>query len=163
MHAAKFGSGSTGSGDEGFDLAISDDGLAFTLTFAEIQAEIGGGEAQDPIAARVFSAVVPLEDAADGVDISFTTQGFAFTTEGASAAAVLSVNGQASVQHFPAGTDDSFQQQLRFTSGPTSQCHLAVVAVVQRDPADPEAQATLRPSSVDAEIQPREQEQRSAE
>jgi hypothetical protein len=154
MSAAKFGSGATGSGDDGFDLSISDDGQAFTLTFAEIQAEVGGGKSPDMVAARVFSAVLPVDGGDNGVDISFTTQGFAIATEGANAYAVLSVNGQTSVQHFPAGTDQSFMQQLSFKGGPTSQCHLAVVAVVQRDPAHPDAAATLRPSSVDAEIQP---------
>jgi hypothetical protein len=154
MNAAKFGAGSTGSGDDGFDLSISDDGQAFTLSFAEIQADVDAGKSPDLVAARVFSAVVPVDGGNNGVGIAFTTQGFAFATEGANAYAVLSVNGQTSVQHFSAGTDQSFVQQLSFKGGLTSQCHLAVVAVVQRDPAYPDAAATLRPSSVDAEIQP---------
>jgi len=153
MSAAKFGSGATGSGDDGFDLNISDDGLAFTLAFAEIQVDVDAGKSPELVAARVFSAVLPVEGGDNGVDISFTTQGFAVATEGANAYAVLSVNGQTSVQHFPAGTEQSFVQQLSFKGGPTAQCHLAVVAVVQRDPAYPDAAATLRPSSVDAEIQ----------
>jgi hypothetical protein len=153
MSAAKFGPGATGSGDDGFDLSISDDGQAFTLTFAEIQADVAGNS-PDLAAARVFSAVLPVDGGDNGVEISFTTQGFAIATEGANAYAALSVNGQASIQHFPAGTDESFVQQLSFKGGPTSQCHLAVVAVVQRDPAYPDAVATVRPSSVDAEIQP---------
>jgi hypothetical protein len=153
MSAAKFGSGSTGSGDNGFDLSISDDGQVFTLNFAEIQADVDAGKSPDLIAARVFSAVVPVDGGDKGVDIAFAAQGFAFATEGASAYALLSVNGQTTVQHFSAGTDQSFVQQLSFKGGPTSQCHLAVVAVVQRDPAFPDAAATLRPSSVDAQIQ----------
>jgi hypothetical protein len=68
-------------------------------------------------------------------------------------AKTISVNGQSSVQHFSAGTDQSFEQQLIVKGVPTSQCHLAVAAVTQRDPAQPDAAATLRPGSVDAEIQ----------
>lgn len=152
MNAAKFGSGSIGIGDDGFDLSISDDGKAFTLTFAEIQAEVDAGKSPDLVEARVFSAVVPVEGGNDDVEISFTTQGFAIATEGANAYALLSVNGQTAVQHFAAGSDQSFVQQLSFKGGPTSKCDLAVVAVVQRDPAYPDAAAAVRPSSVDAEI-----------
>lgn len=153
MSGAKFGPGSTGSGDKGFDLSISDDGQAFTLSFAEIQADVDAGKSPDLVAARVFSAVVPVDGSSNGVDITFTAQGFAIATEGANAYALLSVNGQTAVQHFSAGTDQGFVQQLSFKGGPTSQCHLAVVAVVQRDPAYRDAVATLRPASIDAEIQ----------
>ena len=61
MTGAMFGSGWTGSGDSGFDLAISADGQAFTLTFAEIEADLDGGKSPDLFAARVFSAVLPIE------------------------------------------------------------------------------------------------------
>jgi hypothetical protein len=153
MSQAKFGSEWTGNGDNGFGLSISADGQAFTLTFAEIQAGVDGGRSPDLTAARVFSAVLPVHGDGNEASIVFTAQGFAFASEGADAYAVLSVNGQTSVQHFAAGTDQSFEQQLIVKGVPTSQCHLAVVAVVQRDPAQPDAAATLRPSSVDAEIQ----------
>jgi hypothetical protein len=56
MTGATFGSGWTGSGDSGFDLAISGDGQAFTLTFAEFEADLDGGKSPDLFAARVFSA-----------------------------------------------------------------------------------------------------------
>lgn len=153
MSGAKFGSEWTGDGDSGFDIAVSGDGQAFTLTFAEIQADVDGGKSPDLTAARVFSAVLPVHGDGNDATISFTAQGYAFASEGADAYAVLSVNGQTSVQHFAAGTDQSFEQQLVVKGVPTSQCHLAVVAVVQRDPARADAGATLRPSSVDAEIQ----------
>jgi hypothetical protein len=106
------------------------------------------------VVARVFSAAVPVEGGDDGVNIAFRTQGVAIVTEGAYAYALLSVNGQTTVQHFAAGSYQSFVQQLRFKGGPTSHCDLAVVAVVRRGSAYPDAAATVRPSSVDAEIQP---------
>ena len=132
MSGARFGSEWTGDGDSGFDLSISGDGQAFTLTFAEIQADVDGGKAPDLTAARVFSAVVPVHGDGNEVSIAFTAQGFAFASDGA---------------------DQGFEQQLIVKGVPTSLCHLAVVAVVQRDPAHADAAAVLRPSSVDAEIQ----------
>jgi hypothetical protein len=104
------------SGDDGFDISISDDGLAFTLRFAEIQAEVDATKSPDLVAARVFSAVLPLDGGDTGANVSFTTSGFAFATEGASGYAVLSVNGVTSVDQFPAGTDQEFVKQLRFES-----------------------------------------------
>ena len=151
----RFRSRPPASGDDGFDISISDDGLAFTLRFAEIQAEVDAGKSSDPVAARVFSAILPLDGGDNSADISFAASGFAFATEGASGYAVLSVNGKASVEHFPAGTDQEFVQQLRLEAGATCECHLTVVAIVQRDAAFPDAAATIRPGTVDAEIQSR--------
>jgi hypothetical protein len=153
MSQAKFGSEWTGDGDNGFELNMSGDGQTFTITFAEIKAEVGDGKSADLTAARVFSAVLPVHGDGNDVSIAFTVQGYAFANEGADAYAVLSVNDQTSVQHFPAGTDQEFLQQVIVKGVPTSQCHVAVVAVVQRDPAQPDAVAALRPSTVDAEIQ----------
>jgi len=154
MGAATFGSGTTLSSNGGADLAISSDGQALTLSLAEMEAVVDAGKSPDLVAAFVFSAVVPVDGAGDGVDIAFAVDVFAGVTEGASGDAMLSVNGQTTVQHFSAGTFESFVQQLSFKGGPTKLCHLAVVADVQRDPAYPDAAATLRPLTVDAEIQP---------
>ena len=96
MTGATFGSGWTGSGDNGFDLAISGDGQAFTLTFAEIAADVDAGKSPELFAARVFSAVLPIDGDGD-VDIAFRAQGFAAASKGATAYAVLSVNGQSTV------------------------------------------------------------------
>jgi hypothetical protein len=153
MSEAKFGSEWTGDGDNGFDLRMSDDGQTFTIRFAEIQAEVGNGKSSDQTAARAFSAVLPVHGDGNDVSIAFTTSGYAFANQGADAYAVLSINGQTSVQHFTAGTDQDFEQQVVVKGVPASQCHLAVVAVVQRDPAQPDATAALRPSTVDAAIQ----------
>lgn len=101
----------------------------------------------------MFSAVIPLEGDGGEVSIAFTAGGYAFASEGATGYALLSVDGQAAVQQFPAGTDDDFvQPPLTVTAGPGSPLHLVVVAIAQRDPAYPDAAAVLRPVSVDAEI-----------
>jgi hypothetical protein len=154
MTGAAFGAGWTGSGDNGFDISISDDGQAFTLRFAEIEVDVGNGKSDDLFAARVFSAVLPLEGDGDDVSIAFAAQGYAFTSKGASGYALLSINGQTAVQQFSGETDQDFVQPLTVTAAPGSPCYLVVVAVVQRDPASPDEVAALRPSSIDAEIQP---------
>jgi hypothetical protein len=154
MSSAKFGSEWTGDGDSGFEFNINGDGQSFTLTFAEIRAEVDPGKSPDLISARVFSAVVPVHGDGNDISIAFTTDGYAFANEGADAYVLLSVNGQTAVQQFSAGTDQGFDQQVIVKGVPTSQCHLAVVAVAQRDPAYPDAAALLRPGSVDAEIRP---------
>lgn len=137
MTGATFGSGWTGSGDNGFHLSISGDGLAFTLTFAEIEANVDPGKSDDLFVARVFSAVLPLEGDGGEVDIAFAASYYAFASEGATGYALLSVNGQTAVQQFAAGADKDFVQPITVTAGPESPCHLVVVAVAQRDPAYP--------------------------
>jgi hypothetical protein len=152
MAGVTFGSGWTGSGDNGFSVSISGDSLAFTITFAEIEATVDAGKSDDLVAARVFSAVMPLEGDGDEVSIAFTASVYAFASEGATGYALLSVNGQTAIQQFAAGTDDDFVQPLTVTAGPGSLLHLVVVAVAQRDPAYPDAAAAVRPVSIDAEI-----------
>src|ERR1051326_4476065 len=100
MAGVTFGSGWTGSGDNGFDVSISGDSLAFTIRFAEIEAKVDAGTSDDIVAARVFSAVMPLEGDGDEVSIAFTASVFAFTSEGATGYALLSVNGQTAIQQF---------------------------------------------------------------
>ena len=152
MTGATFGSGWTGSGDNGFEVSISGDALAFTITFAEIEANVDAGKSDDLFVARVFSAVMPLEGDGDEVSIAFRASVYAFTSEGGTGYALLSVNGQTAVQQFAAETNDDFVEPLTVTAGPGSLLHLVLVAVAQRDPASPDAAAAIRPVSIDAEI-----------
>jgi hypothetical protein len=152
MTGVTFGSGWTGSGDNGFRVSISGDDLAFTITFAEIEANVDAGKSDDLFVARVFSAVMPLEGDGGEVSIAFTASVYAFASEGGTGYALLSVNGQTAVQQFAAETDDDFVLPLTVTAGPGSLLHLVVVAVAQRDPAYPDAAAAVRPVSIDAEI-----------
>ena len=152
MTGVTFGSGWTGSGDNGFTVAISPDSLSLTITFAEIEANVDAGKSDDLFAARVFSAVLPLEGDGGEVDIAFSATVYAFTDEGGTGYALLSVNGQTAIQQFATGAKDDFVQQLTVTAGPGSLCHLVVVAVAQRDPAYPDAAAAVHPFTIDAQI-----------
>lgn len=155
MGEARFHMKPTAGIDDDFDIGISKDGKAFTLSFGELQADVGSGKSPEMVAARVFSLVLPMDGAGNGVDITFVTSGHAIATEGARGFALLSVNGKTSVEHFPPGTDKSFVQELKLEAGPTCECYLTVILLVQRDPANPDAAAIIRPTSVDSEIQPR--------
>ena len=152
MTGVTFGSGWTGSGDNGFVVSISGDALAFTITFAEIEANVDPGKSDDLFAARVFSAVMPLEGDGDEVSIAFRASVYAFTSEGSTGYALLGVNGQTAVQQFAGETNDDVVEPVTVTAGPGSLLHLVVVAVAQRDPAYPDAAAAIRPVSIDAEI-----------
>jgi uncharacterized protein YegP (UPF0339 family) len=129
--------------------------MAFLKRFAGIQTEVDASKSPEMVAVRVFSLVLPVDGAGNGVDISFVTSGYTIVGEGASGSAVLSVNGKTSVEWFPPGTNQSFTQELQLEAGPTCECQLSVVILVQRDPASPDAAALIRPSTVDAEIHPR--------
>jgi uncharacterized protein len=155
MGEVRFRTRPPASGDDEYDIAITDDGLAFTLHFSELQAVVDAGVSPDMVAARVFSLVLPIDGGDHGVDISFRTEGIMSAMEGGSGYALLSVNGSTAIRQFPSGTFGDYVQELRLqATGPTSQCHLTVALVAQRDPAFPDAGATIGASSLDGEISP---------
>jgi len=140
------------SGDGDFTLSVAPDGQVFTLLFSDIQAIVDPSESPTPVAARLFSLVLPVDGGTNGLDITFAASGYAFTSKGARGYTVLSVNGQTSVEQFPPGTDREFIQELKFKAGPTCEFGLAVSVVAERDAAHPQAAANLTISSVDAQI-----------
>jgi uncharacterized protein YegP (UPF0339 family) len=143
------------SGEDDFRISVSEDGQVFTLTFSDIQAIIDPSKSPASVAARLFSLVLPVDGGGNGVDISFRASGFALTTEGTSAYALLSVNGQTSVEQFPPETEREFVQELKFEAGPTCECGLAVSVLVERDAAHSDAAAHINVLAVDAQINPR--------
>jgi uncharacterized protein YegP (UPF0339 family) len=152
--------------DEPFDLGVSDDGEAWTLRFSGFEVPVGGtnrGRLADwspellspaPTATRAFFLVLPLEgDNYESVEIDFHVQGYVITTGGASATMVLSVNGQTTFADFPANLDQSYLQSLKFTApSPPSECRLSVFLVAGRDSTNPNAEAYINTSTIDANI-----------
>jgi hypothetical protein len=152
--------------DEPIDLGVSDDGEAWTLTFSGFEVPIGGtnrGRLGDwspellspaPTATRAFFLVMPLEgEDYESVEIDFHVQGFVFTTEGATATMVLSVNGQTTFADFPANMDESYLQSLKFTTlSPPSECRICVFLLVGRESTNSNAEAFLSASNIDANI-----------
>jgi len=145
--------------DENFDLAISDDKRALTLGFLEgFEVTVGGSKSPAPTATRAFFLVLPLEgyDDNERVEIEFfCSNAFVATTEGATATLVFSVNGQTTVADFPQNSEQSFVQTLKFTALSPSECRLCVFLLVGRDSKNPNAEAFLSASVLDAEILPR--------
>lgn len=145
-----FGKVPPSKSNAGFDMGISDDRRAFTLTFSDLQASAG----QQASAMRHFSLAVPLEGAKPKTEIEFTVQGFAFTTAGAAATLLFNVNGQSSVTDLPANTDKSVVLTTTFTAAAPAECRLTLVLLVGRDAGKAGAEATLTVSSIDAEVLP---------
>src|SRR5262245_55960152 len=152
-----FGQIPTYQSDEKFELDVSDDKRALTITFSDLQATVGGGKSPAPISARMFSLVLPLEGDEKRVEIEFIVQGFILALEGATATMVCSVNGQTSVADFPGVSNQSFVQKLKFAAETPSECRLFVFLLVGRDARSANAEASLNVNSIDAEILPRPQ------
>jgi hypothetical protein len=160
-----FGQTPTFQSDETFELDVSDDGQAWTLTFSEFEVPVGGtnrGRLADwspellspaPTATRAFFLVLPLEgDGSERVEIGVHIQGHVFTTEGATATIVLSVNGQTTVADFPPNSEQSYLQSLKFSAPSPSECQLCVFLLVGRDSKNPNAEALINASTIDADI-----------
>jgi hypothetical protein len=150
-----FGQIPTYHGDENFELNVSDDKRALTLTFSDLKATVGGGKSPAPMCTRVFSLVLPLEGDEKRVEIEFIVQGFTLALESATATMVCSVNGQTTVADFPGSSDQSFVQKLKVAAETPSECRLHVLLLVGRDSRNPNAEASLNVNSIDAEILPR--------
>jgi hypothetical protein len=141
--------------DEKFELGVSDDKRALTLTFSDFQVTVGGSKAAAPMSTRVFSLVLPLEGDEKRVEIEFIIQGFILALEGATATLVCSVNGQTTVADFPAGSNQSMIQKLTFTAETPSESRLCIFVLLGRDTKNDHAEAHLSVTSIDAEILPR--------
>jgi hypothetical protein len=152
-----FGQTPTYQSDETFDLDLSDDKRALTLSFSEgFEVSVGGSKSAAPTSTRAFFLVLPLEGEDERVEIEFiVTNAFVGTNEGATATMVLSVNGQTTVADFPPNSDQSFDHVLKFTAPSASECRLCVFLLVGRDSKDSNAEASLSVPVIDAEILPR--------
>jgi hypothetical protein len=134
-------------------LDVSDDGGALTLTFSALEVAIGGSNSQAPTSALAFFFVLPLEgDDNETVEMDFHVQGFVLTTGGTTATVVLSVNGQTTVADFPANSEQSYLQSLKFTAPSPSECRLSVFLLAGRDSNNPDAEAFVNTLSIDANI-----------
>jgi hypothetical protein len=132
MQDAAFGQAATFNSEVGFDLAVSPDRKAFTATFSGLEAVIEGKSAA-PVATRVFSFSIPLSGADPEWEIPFSVSGFAFSEKEASAHLVFSVNNQTSVTDFPADSDSSFVQQLKYKPGNATEARITVFLLADRD------------------------------
>jgi len=110
---AAFGQAAKFTSDVGFNLAVSDDKKAFTASFSGLEVVLEGKSAP-PIATRVFSFTIPLSGTDAWQEIPFAVQGFVASEKEASAHLVFTVNNQSTVMDFPANSNTSFMQQLKY-------------------------------------------------
>jgi len=126
------------------------------LTFNDLKVTSEAGQpSAAPIAAHVFSLVLPIEGYGKNLEIEFAVSGTVVTNDHATATLMLSVNGQTSVADFPANSDESPVQKLKFTAETASECRLSLLLLVGRDSNDTSTVAFLNAMAVDAEILPR--------
>jgi hypothetical protein len=150
-----FGQVPTYQSDKNFNLEVSPDKRALTLTFNDLQVTLGNDKSAAPMSIRMFSLALPLQGDKGRAEIEFIIQGFSSNLAGATATMVCSVNGQTTVADFPGPSDDSLRQTLTFAADTPSECRICVFLVVGRDAKHPEAAAFLNVASIDAEILPR--------
>lgn len=132
MADAAFGQAAKFTTEVGFDLAVSDDKKAFTATFSGLEVVLDG-RSGPPIASRVFSFSIPLTDADPYKEIPFAVQGFVASQEGANAHLAFSVNNQTTVMDFPANSDSSFTQQLKYKPDDAKEARVTVLLWADRD------------------------------
>jgi hypothetical protein len=129
---AAFGQAAKFNSDVGFNLAVSDDKQAFTANFSGFEVVLEGKSAP-PIATRVFSFSIPLSGVDPGKEIPFAVSGFAFSEKEANAHLVFSVNNQTSVMDFPANSNSSFIQQLKYKPEDAAEARITVFLLADRD------------------------------
>src|SRR5690606_23910815 len=141
--------------DVRFDYGLSPDRRAFTLSFSDLQvpAEPDVGKSALPITSRVFCLVVPLEGAEERAEIAFhVSDGFVTTSDGATATAVFSVNGQTTIADFRDNADQSARQDLKLSGKMPPECRVCVFLLAGRDSTNPSSQAFLNVLTIEAEI-----------
>jgi hypothetical protein len=138
-----------------FELGLSEDRRALTLTFSDFQVHVGGSRSRASTVTRLFSLALPLHGDEPRVEIEFNLDCLAITTGGATASLVCSVNGQTAVADFPENTDQSFIHTLRFAAGTPSEARLCVFLLLGRDSKNAAAEADLSVSAIEIELLPR--------
>jgi hypothetical protein len=154
----RFGEVTTDDLGDTMDLSIDRDRRALTARFSALEAAVGDPTAEQ-VTTRSFSMTVPLVAGAKGETISFAVQGYAFGEKdggenedmNASGRLTLTVNGRTTVEHFPAGWDDSFVAVVDLPAVPSTTYRMTAVAEVRQD-SDSGGQAYANISSVDVGI-----------
>jgi hypothetical protein len=138
--------------DDKFDLGVSDDRKAFTLTFEEFQVTADTGRSPSPMASRFFHLILPLENDDNSGEIAFGISGAALTRDSSAATIVFSVNGKTTVTDFTANADQSFVHEVKFKPESASECRIALLLLAGRDSTKSQTGALLSVSTIDAEI-----------
>lgn len=161
----EFGSKASYASSDAFDLAVSDDKKAFTITFSDLEASIGNAKlpaklaatakkakGDAPIVSKVFSLTLPIKSEKSAY-VPLYLQGYALVTPGSRATLVFSANGQNTVVPFKADLDDSFLQDVKIETQGASELRLTVFLLVERDSAGPDAGVYLNVATIDTDLE----------
>ena len=133
-----------------FDINISDDKKAFTVTFNGLGVSLAA-KGSAPIVTRAFSFALSLSGCEPGVEIPFNIAGFVGGEKGANAHLLFSVNDQTMVVDFPENSNTDFSQQLKYKVGNASELRITVFLLADRDSTS-DAGVALNVLSMDAKI-----------
>lgn len=147
---ATFGPAPSFNSDVGFNLGVSTDKKAFTITFGNLTVSIDG-KSSAPIVTRMFSFVLPLAGADPGLEIPFFVSGFVLTQKGANGHLVFSVNDQTTVADFTGDSNTDFVQQFKYKVGSASEVRMTVFLLADRDSASDSA-VHLNVLAIDTDI-----------
>lgn len=142
-------------GTEKYDLGLSDDKRALTLTFSDFIAHAGGSGAKVPVASRLLNFVAPLEGDDKRVEIEIGINAGLLIQNGATATLVCSVNGQTATADFTGESEQSVVHKLKFSTDKPSECRLSVLLLVGQDSKSADSEGFLNVLTIDAEILPR--------
>jgi hypothetical protein len=141
--------GPVGDAGWGSENDVSGDRRALTTTFSDLQVGLAAEDAPDT--SRSMRMTIPLTDGVEGETLYVHAQGYSLANEHATARLTLRARGQAVVQRFPAGSDDSFLTTLELPAVPGATYELSAMVEV-KERADSEGAAYLNILSIDAEI-----------
>jgi hypothetical protein len=147
---AVFGQAPTFNSDVGFALAVSDDKKAFTAAFSGLAVSLDP-KSSTPVAARVFTFVLPLSGATPDTEIPFFVSGFVFSEKGGNGHLVFSINDQTMVADFPGNSNQDFVQQLKFKVGSASEVRLTVFLLADRE-SKSDATVKLNVLAIDTDL-----------
>jgi hypothetical protein len=128
-----FGQVSATSFDDTPLLSVAPQYDALATTFSQMEIKTGNGPGECDVT-RSLSMTLPVTGTAQAGKLHFFTQGYAYTEQGTSAQVTLRANGQAKVQRFPAGFDDSYVAWLEFPVTPGATYTLSVQLEVHQKP-----------------------------
>jgi hypothetical protein len=142
------------AGADDIDYFVSDDKLAFTLTFKNaLEATVGaiqGSTSTDPIGTKVFSAVIPASGKA--IDTTFFVTAFTSAEEGASGTLLLKINDQQTVMRFRPGEGKDTLVKLRYRAKPAGDLRLTLLILAEHDAAHPKATALVHVNTIETDL-----------
>jgi len=141
-----FGSEAKSVADVSLSTVLAPDNRTASIFFDNLTLEL----ASDPIATRVFTLYLPVEDGTTEQPVRIDVRGFVHRDEGAAAAVVLNVNGQPHIVGLPENSDEDFFDEIETTLPASADLRVTIFLSLERNAKDSRPGATLTIDSLDA-------------